>query len=475
MAQDSSFDLIIIGGGPAGYVGAIRASQLGLKVACVEREKLGGVCLNWGCIPTKALLNQAHFYRRLKEDGEALGVKADNISHDWSTVIERSRKVSGTLNKGIGGLFKKNKITHVEGHAFVADNDRVEIYDTPAMEGDPRQTLTANNVMIATGAGPRELPFAPFDGERILSYREAMVLDEQPEKLVIVGAGVIGLEFADFFNCYGTEVTVIEMQDQVLPGTDPEVAKEVHKRLKRAGIDFHLGAATSDIEASDSGVTVTIGGNDDDAETQTFEGDRCLVAIGVVGKYDGLFDENLGLRTENHHIKVNRKDYQTSRPGIFAVGDVIGAPWLAHVASEEAIVCVEKIAGEDPEPIDYDNIPGCVYCHPQVASVGKTEAELEEDGVAFNVGKFPFQASGKAQAEGDTAGFVKILSGEKYGEILGAHLVGDNVTELIHEIVVARRLESTTEELITTIHAHPTLSEAVHEAALGTEGRMIHF
>jgi len=469
--QQDHFDLVVIGGGPAGYVGAIRAAQLGLSVACVEREKLGGVCLNWGCIPTKTLLHQAHFYHRLIHEAEAMGVSAGEIHLDWSKVIGRSRKVSGTLNQGVGSLFKKHKIAHIEGHAFIADADRVEIRSGPEAGGDPVRVLTAGHVLIATGAGPRGLPFAPFDGQRILSYREAMVLEQQPAKLAIVGAGVIGLEFADFFNCYGTEVQVFEMENQVLPGTDPDVAREVHKRLRRRGIDFHLESSVSAIETGGDGVRLTLGEGE---AAETFEADRCLVAIGVKGLMEGLFDEDLGVRIQDQHIKVDRITYQTSRPGIYAVGDVIGAPWLAHVASEEAVNCVEQIAGHRVEPIDYENIPACVYCQPQVATVGLTEAEAAARGIEVEVGRFPFQASGKAQAEGLTDGFVKILSDPRYGEIVGAHLVGDNVTELIHELVLARRLEATVDEVITTIHAHPTLSEAVHEAALDVAGRVIH-
>jgi len=474
--SESQYDLIVIGGGPAGYVGAIRAAQLGMNVVCVERDALGGVCLNWGCIPTKALLAGAEFYRRLTKEADEWGIHAENISHDWSKVIARSRNVAGQLNRGVGSLFKKNKITHVSGFAKITKPGEVAVHDD---SGEVTQTLTATNIMIATGARPKSLPFADFDHDKIIDSRDAMVLPEQPKRLAIGGAGAIGTEYASFYDSFGTEVTVIEMMDRIVPIEDEEVSKMLARSFKKYGIQVHTGAKTTQIDTSGEGVKLTIAKVDDETNTQTIEADKVLLAIGVRGLYGGLFDADLGIQEYKDHIKVDPTTYQTDVAGIYAVGDVIGPPWLAHVASEEAVVCVERIAGHEPEAIDYDSIPACTYCVPQVASVGRTEKQLKDEGMEpgsdYHVGKFPFQASGKAQAEGHTAGFVKILSDPKYGEILGVHMIGEHVTELIAELGLAKRAELTADEVIGTIHAHPTLSEAVHEAALGTEDRMIHF
>lgn len=476
------FDLIIIGGGPAGYVAAIRASQLGLSVACVERDALGGVCLNWGCIPTKALLAGAEFYHKLTHDAESWGITAENINHNWSKVIGRSRTVAGNLSKGIGFLFKKNKITHFDGHAFIPAQGKVRVYDKTdtAHQGKIKHELTATNIMIATGALPRELPGTPFDGDKVIAAKEAMSLKEQPKELLIIGSGAIGMEFAYFYNAFGTKCTVIEMQDRVLPIEDADSSKAVAKAFKKQGVTVYTGHITKSIEVTKTGIKATIGKIGADDKTQTIEADKVLVAIGVRGRYDGLFDDTLGLDIFKDHIKVDAKkqgaNYATSVSGIYAVGDVIGPPWLAHVASEEAILCVERIvdanAGHD---IDYNAIPGCTYCHPQIASIGKTEQACKDAGLEYTVGTFPFQASGKAQALGETEGFVKLITAKPHGEILGAHMVGANVTDLIAEVGLGIKLEATAEEFIATMHAHPTLSEAVHEAALGTDGRMIHF
>lgn len=481
--NEEQFDLVVIGGGPGGYVGAIRAAQLGMKVACVERDKLGGVCLNWGCIPTKALLAGAEFYSRLKHDAADWGIHAEKVSHNWEKVIGRSRGVAGQLNKGVGFLFKKNKVTHIEGHAFIPKQGVVEVYQPDDMQrrGPLQRALSAKHILIATGAGPRPLPGTEFDGEKIIAAKEAMTLAKQPKKLLIVGAGAIGMEFAYFYNAFGTQVTVVEMLDRLLPIEDHEVSKAIEKAFKKQGIAIHTGHKTESIEKTKSGIKAKITPAQGDAASAalTIEADAVLVAIGVKGRYDGLFDDALKLETFKDHIKVDYRStgskYATSVPGVYAIGDVIGPPWLAHVASEEAIVCVERLAGHDAPDIDYDSIPGCTYCHPQVASIGYTEQRCKDEGVEYSAGTFPFQASGKAQALGETAGFVKLITGKKHGEILGAHMIGENVTELIAEIGLAQRLEATAEEVIATIHAHPTLSEAVHEAALGTEGRMIHF
>ena len=510
MAQDQHFDLIVIGGGPAGYVGAIRAAQLGQSVACVERDKLGGVCLNWGCIPTKALLAGAEFYERLTRQAEEWGVFADNVRHDWEKVIGRSRGVASNLNKGVQSLFKKHKIKHFEGHAFIKSAGKISVYasDDPGRDGAVQDELTCDNILIATGAQPRELPGTPFDGERVIASKQAMTLAEQPKKLLIVGSGAIGMEFAYFYNAFGTEVTVVEMLDRLLPVEDRDISKAMLKSVTKRGIKTLTEHVVESIETTDAGIRATIKKvqaktdeahpakksygaegperdksevkEDGGGETQTIEADKVLVAIGVKGRYDGLFDDSLGLETIKDHLKTDYRDehptYATSVEGIYAVGDVIGPPWLAHVASEEAILCVERLYGDEESPsIDYDSIPGCTYCQPQVASIGYTEQRCEDEGLNYTAATFPLLASGKAQALGHTEGFAKMIVGKQHGEILGCHLMGENVTELIAEISLAKRLEATADEVIATIHAHPTMSEAIHEAALGTDGRMIHY
>ena len=509
------YDLIVIGGGPGGYVGAIRAAQLGYKVACVERAKLGGVCLNWGCIPSKALLSNAELMEKLHER-ELWGLKIKGeIGFEWDKVIGRSRDVASKLNNGIGFLFKKNKIDHIEGSAKIvsaAKNGKpcsVEIYDCKVQEertdapatpaAKPRDTITATNVLVATGSVARDLPFAKFGSDpKIWGAREAMFNQEKPKRLIVVGSGAIGMEFGYFYHSFGTEVTVVEMLDRILPVEDEEVSKAMERHYKKAGMTFKTGHVTTAIDAKGKTVKVSIApfkdGKADDSKTETLEADRVLLAIGVTGRFDGLFDDSLGLATEKGHIKTDyvanhmgdpqHLDYKTNLPGIYAVGDVIGPPWLAHVASEEAILCVERIAWRDkkvdhePIPMDYTVIPGCTYCNPQVASVGFTERALIEQGLKkgqdYEVGKYNFQAHGKAIAAMHQEGFVKIIRGLPRGEILGAHIMGDQATELIAEMTLARRLEATTEELIVTTHAHPTMHEAIHEAALAAEGRLIH-
>ena len=485
MPESSEFDLVIVGGGPAGYVGAIRAAQLGMRVACVERDKLGGVCLNWGCIPTKSLLAGAEFYQKLKHEADAWGIEADNVRHDWKKVIGRSRQVTGTLNQGIHGLFRKNKIEHIAGSAKIMRGGPACQVDVSNLDDSVTHRLTSRHLLICTGASPRGLPGVAglreveFDGQRIISSKEAMTLSEQPEKLLIIGAGAIGMEFAYFYNAFDTQVTVIEMLDHVLPNEDVDVSRAVAHSFKKQGITCLTGAKTTSVTPLDGGVQVRVApvGNLDDV--QVHHADRVLIAVGVKGNHESLFDPSLPIQIEHDHIKVDRNSYQTSVTDIYAAGDVIGPPWLAHVASEEAITCIERLAGHEPIPIDYDSIPGCTYCLPQVASLGKTEQSLKKQGLQpgtdYRVGKFPFQASGKAQALGSTEGFIKILTDSKHGEILGVHMVGESVTELLAEMGLARRLEATTDELIATMHAHPTLSEAVHEAALGAAGRMMHF
>ena len=506
--SSDAYDLVVIGGGPGGYVAAIRAAQLGKKVACVERDKLGGVCLNWGCIPTKALLAGAEMKSKLEHDGAAFGITVDQIKVDWEKVIGRSRGVAGNLNKGVGFLFKKNKVTHVTGHAFIPQSGKVEVYENAeamGTGGKPSKTLTAGKILVCTGAQPRELPGTPFDGTKVLAAKDAMVLPACPKKMLIVGSGAIGMEFAYFYNAFGAEVTVVEMLDRVMPVEDREVSAAARKAFEKQGIRILLEHKTDSIEVTDAGIRATLSPveakadaahpakksygaegveqdkskvSDEGGSGETIEADCVLVAIGVRGRYDGLFDESLGMETFKDHLKVDyrmeKPTYETSVKGVYAAGDVIGPPWLAHVASEEAIVAVERMFGHEVADIDYEAIPGCTYCHPQVASIGYTTQRADDEKIEYEVGTFPFQASGKAQAMGETTGFVKLLTGKKHGEILGAHMIGEGVTELLAEMSLAIKMEATAEEVIGTIHAHPTMSEAVHEAALGTEGRMIH-
>lgn len=510
------FDVVVIGGGPAGYVGAIRAAQAGFTVACVERAKLGGVCLNWGCIPSKSLLANAELVEKMRsqEDQKFWGLKiSGEVGLDWDRIIGRSRDVAGKLNKGIEFLFRKNKVTHLIGNAkLVAAGGpgkkctvevqecavKEELTSAPATPGKAIETITADHVIVATGSVARDLPFAKFDHDRIWGAREAMFNKEMPKALVVVGAGAIGMEFGYFYHSFGTKVTIVEMLDRLLPVEDEDVSKAIERLYKKKGFDIRTGHLTTAVEKTKAGVKVTIApvkdGKPDESKKETIEADRVLLAIGVKGRYDGLFDDALGLKTERDHIVTDFKpgktanepiDYKTSVPGVYAVGDVIGPPWLAHVASDEAIICVERIAWRndpkkhhEPIPIDYSVIPGCTYCQPQVASVGFTERALKERGLKkgedYEVGSYPLQAHGKAIAALHTDGFVKIIRGLPRGEILGAHIFGDQATELIAELTLARRLEATTEELIVTVHAHPTMHEAVREAALASEGKAIH-
>ncbi|MEM1330372.1 MAG: dihydrolipoyl dehydrogenase [Planctomycetota bacterium] len=507
---DQQFDVVVIGGGPAGYVAAIRAAQLGYKVACVERAKLGGVCLNWGCIPSKALLANAELMEKLAHR-ELWGLKIKGeVEFEWDKVIGRSREVAGKLNGGIGMLFKKNKISHIVGSAKVTKAGNpctVEVYDCEVQEertdapatpaAKPRETISAKHVIIATGSVARDLPFAKFDGDRIWGAREAMYNQEKPEKLIVIGAGAIGMEFSYFYHNYGTKVTVVEMQDRILPVEDEDVGNAIGRIYKKAGMDLRTSTTTLAIDKTDKGVKVTVApfkdGKADESKKEVLEADRVLLAIGVKGRHDGLCDDSLGLEIVKDHIQTDFKpgqttneplDYKTNLSDVYAVGDIIGPPWLAHVASEEAILCVERIAwregklDHEPIPMDYTVIPGCTYCLPQVASVGFTEQALKAQGLKkgedYEVGKFPFTALGKAIASAHTDGFVKIIRGLPRGEILGAHILGDQATELIAEMSLARRLEATSEELICTVHAHPTMHESIHEAALASEGRVIH-
>ena len=458
------YDLIVIGGGPAGYVGAIRGAQLGKKVAVVEADRAGGTCLNWGCIPTKALLKNAELYQTLTKKASTFGLSFDNLSYDWSAVVGRSRKVSDRLAGGIEFLFKKNKVDYVRGFGAIQDSSHVEV---TAADGS-KQVLETQNILVATGCKSRELPPLPFNGKTVISSKEAMVPASQPKEMVIIGAGAIGVEFAYIYNAFGTKVTIIEMLPNLLPVEDTEVGQELQKSFTKQGV--RCLTDTKCVNFRDNGDSVSI-----DVEgpkgNETVTADVCLVAIGVQPVLPGGQQPALD---ERGFIQVGDR-YETSIPNVYACGDISGPPWLAHTASFEAIQCVEGMFVDGHTPRQVGNFPGCTYCHPQVASVGKTERALKEEGVDYKVGKFPYAAIGKAQASGDTEGFVKLLFGKEHGELLGAHIIGDNATELIAEMGLALEMELTTDEIHGTIHAHPTLAEAIHEATLDADGHAIHF
>lgn len=460
------FDLIVLGSGPGGYVAAIRASQLGLKVAIVERERLGGICLNWGCIPTKALLRTSEVYHYMTHAAD-YGLKADNVGFDLQKIVDRSRKVAGQLNAGVKGLMKKHKIQVVEGVGALTGKGKLSV-----TQGDKTVDLQARHILIATGARARDLPFAKADGKRIWTYRHAMVPPEMPTKLLVIGSGAIGVEFASFYHDMGAEVTIVEMLPRILPVEDEEVSAFMEKQVTKQGIKVVTGAGVEKIEVGGSGVKASIKGKDGKVSVEDYS--HVIVAIGIVPNTENIGLEALGVETERGQIKVDGFG-RTNVEGVYAIGDVTGAPWLAHKASHEGIVCVEKIAGENPHPFENWNIPGCTYARPQVASVGLTEAKAKEAGHEVKVGKFPFIGNGKAIALGEAEGFVKTVFDAKTGELLGAHMIGAEVTELIQGYVIARQLESTEAELMETVFAHPTLSEMMHESVLGAYGRAIHY
>lgn len=462
-----SYDLIVIGTGPGGYVAAIRASQLGLKVAVVERESLGGICLNWGCIPTKALLKSAQVFNYINHAAD-YGIKVAGAEADFGGMISRSRGVANGMSKGIQFLLKKNKITVINGNGKLVRGKKVEVTDA---DGN-KTTYAANHIIVATGGRARELPMLPIDGKKIIGYREAMSLPTQPKKMVIVGAGAIGVEFAYFYNAIGTEVTIVEYMHGLVPREDKDVSKELTKVYKKMGIKTIANSAVQSVDTNGEGCIVKIAANKDGKET-IIECDVVLSATGVSANTENIGLETLGIITDRGLIPVD-EFYRTNIPGVYAIGDVVEGPALAHVASAEGIICVEKIAGENPAPLDYGNIPGCTYCSPEVASVGHTEETAKEAGYELKIGKFPFSASGKASAAGVKEGFVKLIFDAKYGELLGAHMIGANVTEMIAEIVSIRKLETTGHEIIKTVHPHPTMSEAIMEAAAAAYGEVIH-
>ena len=471
------YDLIVVGGGPAGYAAAIRAGQLKKRVLCVEKENLGGTCLNWGCIPTKALLDAGALVRKVRHEAAEFGLSFDGVKVDFQAPIQRSRKIAARLNKGIAHLFSKYRVEHVMGTGRVVAKNKVE---WKTADGKT-ESAEAEKVLVATGARARDLPGMPIDREKIISSREAMVLEKQPKRLAIIGAGAIGCEFADFYNAMGTEVTIVEFLPHLLPNEDEDCSILLERVFKKRGIKVMTGSKTTKIDRTKDGVVLTVapaeagkGGGE-----QKVEADVCLMAVGVTGNVEGVFDEKLGVTLEKGHVKVNDK-YETNVPGIWAVGDVIGPPWLAHVAHHEAVYCVERMFGVSDHTINYKQIPGCTYTHPSVASMGLTEKRAREadpkggGGRELKIGKFPFSASGRALAAGETDGFVKLIFDAQTGEMLGAHMIGENVTELLAELVLAQKLEATEAEIIEAMHPHPTLSEAVMEAAGVADGRAIH-
>ncbi len=464
MAQ--SYDLIVIGSGPGGYVAAIRASQLGMKVAVVERESLGGICLNWGCIPTKALLKSAQVFQYFKH-AEAYGIAAGDFNPQFDKMISRSRATADKMSKGISFLFKKNKIDTLQGSGRLTAGKKVLVTDAEGKSSE----YSAPNIIIATGARSRVLPNLPQDGKRIIGYREAMVLPKQPESMIVVGAGAIGCEFAYFYNSIGTKVTIVEYMDRLVPVEDEEVSKDLARQFKKQGITVKTGSSVEEAKVTDKGVNVRIKGKKGE---ETLETEIVLSAVGITPNLENIGLEELGIKKDKQgRIEVDDY-YRTNVPGIYAIGDIVHGPALAHVASAEGITCVESIAGLNPEAIDYGNLPGCTYCQPEIASVGMTEKQAIEAGYEVKVGKFPFTASGKATAAGATEGFVKVIFDAKYGEWLGAHMIGANVTEMIAEVVVARKLETTGHEIIKSVHPHPTMSEAIMEATAAAYGEVIH-
>ncbi len=464
MAQ-TVYDVVVLGGGPGGYTAAIRAAQLGLRTAIIERERLGGVCLNWGCVPTKALLRNAEIYHMVKSAGD-WGISAENVHLDFSRVIKRSRGIADRISKGVEFLMKKNKIDQISGSGRLLSADTIEV----RAEGKATTTVKGEHIIIATGARPRPIPGVAIDRKRIITSTEAMALPEQPASMVIIGAGAIGIEFASFYNTIGTKVTVIEMMPTILPIEDKELTKVLAASLRRQGIQLLTESRVEGVTAGPDKVTVNV---QNATGTQELSADVTLVAIGVQGNVETIGLESLGVKAERGHIVVD-KSYGTSVPGVFAVGDVIGPPWLAHVASAEAVICVEGIAGRNPEPLDYSTIPGCTYCHPQLASVGFTEEMAVAEGYEVKVGRCPFRPLGKSLAIGETEGMVKLVFDAKYGELLGAHILGSDATEMIAELVLAKKLEATGPDIFRTIHAHPTLSEAVMEAAAAAYGEAIN-
>ncbi|WP_378174520.1 dihydrolipoyl dehydrogenase [Aquimarina sp. SS2-1] len=461
----SAYDIIVLGSGPGGYVTAIRASQLGFKTAIIEKESLGGVCLNWGCIPTKALLKSAQVFDYLKHASD-YGLTIEKFDKDFNAVVKRSRGVAEGMSKGVQFLMKKNKIDVIEGFGKLKANNKVTVTDKDGNASD----YEAKNIIVATGARSRELPSLPQDGKKVIGYREAMTLESQPKKMIVVGSGAIGVEFAHFYNAMGTEVTIVEFLPNLVPLEDEEVSKQFERSFKKAGIKVMTNSSVESVDISGDGVKATVKTKKGE---EILEADIVLSAVGIKTNIENIGLEELGIATDRDKIVVNDW-YQTNIPGIYAIGDVVHGPALAHVASAEGITCVEKIAGMHVEAIDYGNIPGCTYASPEIASVGMTEKQAKEAGYEIKVGKFPFSASGKASAAGTKDGFVKVIFDAKYGEWLGCHMIGAGVTDMIAEAVLGRKLETTGHEVLKAIHPHPTMSEAVMEAVADAYDEVIH-
>lgn len=462
MAQ---YDVIVLGSGPGGYVTAIRASQLGMKTAIVEKENLGGICLNWGCIPTKALLKSAQVYEYIKH-AKDYGIEVGEAQANFEAVIKRSRGVADGMSKGVQFLMKKNKIDIIYGFGKVKAGKKVEVTDAEGKKSE----LEGKHVIIATGARARQLPNVPIDGNKVIEYRKAMSLEKQPESLLVIGSGAIGVEFAYVYASMGTKVTIVEFLPNIVPVEDEDISKELAKAYKKAGIEIYTNSSVEKVDTSGNGCVSTVKTPNGEIKIET---DLVLSAAGIVANIENIGLEEVGIATDRGKITVNQWS-ETNVPGYYAIGDVAPGPALAHKASAEGIICVEKIAGHHPQPIDYKNIPGCTYCTPEIASVGYTEKAAKEAGYEIKVGKFPFSASGKAKAAGTPEGFVKVIFDAKYGEWLGCHMIGANVTEMIAEAVVARKLETTGMEIIKSVHPHPTMSEAIMEAAAAAYGEVIH-
>jgi len=459
------YDIIIIGSGPGGYVAAIRASQLGLKTAVVEKAELGGICLNWGCIPTKSLLKSAQVLEYMHHS-EDYGIVSENVVADFDKVIARSRSVADGMSKGIQFLFKKNNIQHIKGTGKLLTNDSVEVTD----DSGTKNKYTAKHIVLATGARSKQLPNLQQDGVKVIGYRKALTLDRLPKSMVVVGSGAIGSEFAYFYNSMGTDVTIVEFLPNIVPLEDDEVSKTLARSFKKNGIKIMLESSVESVDTSGEHCKVTVKTK---KGIETLEAEIVLSAVGITPNLEGIGLEELGVQIENGKVKVDEY-YRTNVAGIYAIGDIVPGPALAHVASAEGIACVENIAGHHPQPVDYKNIPGCTYTSPEVASVGMTEQQAKDAGFELKIGKFPFTASGKASAAGAKEGFVKLIFDAKYGELLGAHMIGANVTEMVAGLVVAKKLETTGLELIKSIHPHPTMSEAIMEAAAAAYGEVIH-
>jgi dihydrolipoamide dehydrogenase len=467
----SKYDLIVIGSGPGGYVAAIRASQLGMKVGVVEKAELGGICLNWGCIPTKALLKSASVFEYIQHAAD-YGITVKEAAPDIKGMVKRSRDVAASMSKGIQFLFKKNKIDHIAGYGKLKKGGKanvapvVEVTDAAGKKVD----YEAKNIIVATGGRSRELPNLPIDGKKIIGYREAMVLEQRPQKLLVVGSGAIGVEFAYFYSTIGSEVTIVEFLPRIVPVEDEEVSKQLERSFKKQGINIHTNSEVTKVDTSGKMCVATV-------KTPTgeikIEADIVLSAVGVSTNLENIGLEDVGVKTEKGRVIVD-DFYKTNVAGVYAIGDIVKGPALAHVASAEGIICVEKMAGQNPHPLNYNNLPGCTYCSPEVASVGYTEEAAKKAGYEIKVGKFPFTASGKAKAAGAPDGFVKVIFDAKYGEWLGAHMIGYNVTELVAEVVAARNLETTGHEIIKSVHPHPTMSEAIMEACAAAYGEVIH-